>query len=509
MARTFNDPKPTGRVILLVDNSQEYLEATRLVLIHEGHDVLTANSGKEALRILAESSVDLVLLDFFLSEMTGEQVVAELRKFNETIQVILQTGNASENSPRELLKRLNIQGCYDKSEGTEKLLLWVDVGLKAAHTVSLLNRSKQKLNYILDITPEMHKIQPLDDLLQGILWQFSGLLGFGNFFLAALPNAAKTQSVPSTCESFLAMVKDDMALRIYAGIGKFAGKIILEDVLESEEIFIISEVLLEGKVKYYHGSTLIPLRVGDVPLGVIYLDENIIQETNLEILNIFANQAAVAIQNAQLYEMATIDQLTGVNVRRYSLQLLTKELRSAFHSKTPVSMMMLAIDNLKNINDSAGNSAGDRALALLGKVLKKATRPNDTIGRCGGDEFIIVLPNTDHIGANNVAERIIKMLNQEKVYGPGIVHSITGSIGIISLKPVNPSQNDFPHPVPHVFFQAMVQIFLKRADDMMNLAKKDGRNCYHCGEPMDWMSFTAAMDLYKLIRESNDSDKKD
>jgi diguanylate cyclase (GGDEF)-like protein len=497
MARKYKDQKSTGRIILLVDDNQEYLEATRLVLIHEGHIVLTASSGKEALKILSESSIDLVLLDFFMPEMTGEQVVTELRKFNQTIQVILQTGYASENPPRELLERLNIQGYYDKSEGTEKFLLWVDVGLKAAYTLSLLNKSRQGLNYILDITPEMHKIQPLDDLLRVILWQFSGLFGFGNSFLAVLPNATEAKRAPSTCESFLAMAKDDTALRIHAGIGKFEGKIILEDVLEVDEIFIIGETLLDGKVKYYQGCTFIPLRVGDTTLGVIYLDENIIQETDLEMLNVFANQAAVAIQNAQLYEMATMDQLTGVNVRRYSIQLLTKELRSAYHSKYPVSLMMLDLDNLKTINDNAGHSAGDQALASLGKVLKKATRPSDTIGRCGGDEFIIVLPNTDTSGVNHVAQRITRLLTEEKIYESGVVHSITGSIGIVTLKPVDTILNNFPHPVPHVFFQAMVQILLKRTDEMLYLAKDNGRNCYHSEEPMEWMDFTGAMDLYE------------
>ena len=66
--------------------------------------------------------------------ITGDEVVAQLRQFNTHVQVILQTGYASEQLPREMLRRLDIQGYHDKSEGPEKLLLWADVGLKAAYT---------------------------------------------------------------------------------------------------------------------------------------------------------------------------------------------------------------------------------------------------------------------------------------------------------------------------------------------------------------------------------------
>src|SRR5207237_9500123 len=142
-----------------------------VLLEREGHTVPTATNGAEALAILPQQKVDLLLLDYFMPGMTGEQVVAEVRKFDPFVQVILQTGYASEQPPRELLHRLNIQGYYDKSEGPDRLLLWTDVGLKAAYTVQLLHKSRQGLRYILDVTPELHRIQQLHDLLQGILLQ--------------------------------------------------------------------------------------------------------------------------------------------------------------------------------------------------------------------------------------------------------------------------------------------------------------------------------------------------
>ena len=84
--------------------------------------MLTATNGPKR-SASSRSSRSTLLLDYFMPGMTGEQVVAELRKFDPFVQVILQTGYASEQPPRELLHRLNIQGYYDKTEGPEQLSL--------------------------------------------------------------------------------------------------------------------------------------------------------------------------------------------------------------------------------------------------------------------------------------------------------------------------------------------------------------------------------------------------
>lgn len=509
MARKYKEEKSSGRTILLVDDNAEYLAATQMVLEHEGHKILSALSGPEAIEILKNNpAIDLVLLDYFMPEMTGEQVVTEIRKTNSTIQIILQTGYASENPPRELMRRLSIQGYYDKSEGTDKLLLWVDVGLRAAYTVNLLNKSRQGLSYILDVTPEMHKIQPLDDLLQGILWQFSGLLGFRNSFLAIMPpkenNSETVQK--SNYESFLAIMKEDSTLRIHAGIGKFNGKLLIEESLDKSDLDTVFRTLGSGSICYQNSSTFIPLRVGTTSLGIIYIDNVIINETDIDLLNIFANQAAVAIHNAQLYDLATRDNLTGTNIRRYAIQLLVREIRSSFHQKSFLSLLTFDLDNLKLINDSGSTSAGDRALSLLGKALKKATRINDFIGRLGGDEFLVALPETDQDGAANVAERINKILLLEKIYGPGIVHTLSGCMGIVTLKPVELNIEQFPHPLPHRYFQAMAHIILKNAEISMNLAKKAGNGSLKIADQMNWLRFEDAIEQFDKSDTANIDD---
>src|SRR5260370_14349898 len=164
MTRRAKVEQASGYTVLLVDDSPDYLQATRLLLEREGHNVLTATNGPEALGILPQQNVDLLLLDYFMPGMTGEQVVAEIRKFDPFVQVILQTGYASEQPPRELLHRLNIQGYYDKTEGPEQLLLWTTVGLKAAFTIQLLFKSRPGVAFILSKTPALHPIPPATTL---------------------------------------------------------------------------------------------------------------------------------------------------------------------------------------------------------------------------------------------------------------------------------------------------------------------------------------------------------
>ncbi len=137
MTRRLRHDRSSGYTILLADDNIDYLQVTRRLLEREGHTLLTASGGEEALAILRQAKIDLLLLDYYMPGMTGEEVVTELRKFNPHVQVILQTGYASEQPPRDLLRRLDIQGYYDKGEGPDKLLLWTEVGLKAAYVIQL------------------------------------------------------------------------------------------------------------------------------------------------------------------------------------------------------------------------------------------------------------------------------------------------------------------------------------------------------------------------------------
>jgi two-component system, cell cycle response regulator len=491
MTRKSQASKSSGFTILLVDDNLDYLETTRRLLEREGHNVLIAANGPDTLVILKDQKVDLVLLDYYMPGMTGEQVLIKLREFNTVVQVILQTGYASEQPPRELLKRLDIQGYYDKSEGPEKLLLWTDVGLKTAYHVQSLTKSRQGLQYILDITPDMHKIQPLRELLQGILLQVTGLLGVMNSFLAIVDGGGIRDAQKKGTGSYLFMLENDTDFVIRASTGSFTDDLKIGDIFDQDKIKAIHEILRRGTIDLFQETTIIPLKVGELAIGIIYFDRQVIQPQDQELMNLFANQAAVAIQNSQLYEMATIDPLTGLFVRTFFEKWLYRELRTAFRSQQPVSLLMVDLDKLKSINDLAGHLAGDRALATVGDILHQATRESDFAGRYGGDEFCVILPQTGEEGALFVGERIVNAFREKTITGSKGDLPLSASIGLSTLEPHTFTLSEIPHPIPLSYFETTIFDLIRNADDALYLSKKNGGNQLQSSAPIRWRPFTS------------------
>jgi diguanylate cyclase (GGDEF)-like protein len=477
----------SGYTVLLVDDNPEYLEATKLLLEREGHGVICAANGPDALAILHQQPIDLLLLDYYMPGMTGEEVVAQLRQFNPYIQVILQTGYASEQPPRELLRKLDIQGYYDKTEGPDKLLMWTDAGLKSAFTIQMLYKSRQGLRYILDTTPDLHKIQPLEDLLQGILCQVAGLLGAVNSFLAVLPDGGVTGGRPVEIESFVATMEDDMELTIRAGTGRFVGKRELGGLLEQENVHQIVDALRQVEIQVLEDVTIVPLRVGEATIGVVYLDRPAVRKDDIELLQVFANQAAVAIQNMQLYTMATLDPLTGAFARGFFDKWLLRELRTALRSQQPLTMLMVDLDAMKKINDTAGHLSGDQALIALGKALRQATRTTDIVGRYGGDEFAVVLPQSEAPGAEVVANRILTLIKDKTVGTDECRLPLRASIGLSTLTASTFSPAELPRPISQAYFQKMAEELIKNADAALYAAKKERDGRFHHGERTDWL----------------------
>jgi diguanylate cyclase (GGDEF)-like protein len=481
----------SGKTILLVDDNLEYLEATALVLEREGHVVLTAESGPAALGILRVTEVDLLLLDFFMPGMTGEEVLLELRKFNRHLQVILQTGYASECPPRELLQRLDIQGYFDKSEGPDKLLLWTDVGLKAAYSRQLLEKSRNGLEYILGVAPELYKIQPIENLLQGILLQVSGLLGTSNSFLAIMSpsdsglsdllNPSKSGE-PLQMEGFLAMLEDDTNINIRAGVGKYRAGMAFDELLNPESKQMILKTLSRGELFVGSGLTLMPLLVGALTLGIIYLETEVINPMDAELLKVFSGQAAVAIQNSQLYEMATMDPLTGVFVRRFYNHWIQRTLKNASRTRKPVGLLMVDMDCMKRINDGAGHLVGDKALVELARTLKESTRTTDFVFRFGGDEFTVILSETTSDGIMLVVNRILEKLRERIIRHPGGEFPLQASIGVAILSPPVSSQDQRDS----VFWNNLGQNLLREADAGLYEVKNDGRGKASALRTMVW-----------------------
>jgi len=163
----------------------------------------------------------------------------------------------------------------------------------------------------------------------------------------------------------------------------------------------------------------------------------------------------------ELRELASTDVLTGVNNRRHFIELFERDFKRAKRYETSLSLIMLDIDHFKSINDSYGHSVGDDAIKAMTHLCEESLRDTDVIGRIGGEEFAILLPQTDITGAWQIAQRIRLATEQHRFENnTEKTFSFTASFGVTELKTDDSSPDDL----------------LKRADIALYEAKSQGRN---------------------------------
>ena len=188
-------------------------------------------------------------------------------------------------------------------------------------------------------------------------------------------------------------------------------------------------------------------------------------DEDIESLSALAVQAGVAIENARLHRVverqAVTDALTGLANRRQFYEVLGREYERSQRFGTPLSLILLDIDDFKNINDTRGHLAGDAVLHGVAATLAELIREIDMAARYGGEEFAILLPQTAQEGAAQLAERLRREIATRPIrFGPDEIDGITASFGVA----VGPEDS-------------MTQIdLIASADAALYQAKRDGKN---------------------------------
>lgn len=198
--------------------------------------------------------------------------------------------------------------------------------------------------------------------------------------------------------------------------------------------------------------------------GYMYLSTRAIFNTfsweSYEACKILAGQAALQMENYSLKIISSIDKLTGVYTRKYFENVFEVQLKKAHKEKTSFSIIMLDIDKFKSINDNYGHQKGDEILSNIGRILLDTIRSSDICCRYGGEEFIILLPNTDIPLAESIAERL--RTSVEKAHLMGQNASLTISLGISSYPKFGEWRDEL----------------ISKADQALYYAKESGRNRY-------------------------------
>jgi diguanylate cyclase (GGDEF)-like protein len=178
--------------------------------------------------------------------------------------------------------------------------------------------------------------------------------------------------------------------------------------------------------------------------------------------------AAIALDNALAIEKAdalsVTDDLTLLSNSRHLNEVLRRETKRAMRSGRPLSMLFLDLDGFKQVNDSHGHLAGSKALVEAGAVIRSCARETDVVARFGGDEFALILPDTDPEGARRVAERIRDRVRSNIfLRSDGLTVRLTASIGVATLPDVAQTAEDL----------------LRVADTAMYKVKYEGKDGIH------------------------------
>ncbi|HCL57411.1 MAG TPA: hypothetical protein DHW82_10445 [Spirochaetia bacterium] len=246
---------------------------------------------------------------------------------------------------------------------------------------------------------------------------------------------------------------------------------IIEKVFSEGEALITTNACSEKKYLYqsvlnYGLKSILcsPIKYKNEIFGVCYLDnplaKGVFTMDDRELLNVLMTQAAISIENARLYQYAILDTLTQLVTRKHFYFLLQKEISRTLRYQAFFALLIIDLDDLKYLNENYGNEAGDEAIRAVAKIIRESCRNTDTPARFGGEQFAVILPETNLKGAEILAGRIVKKIENQKIDYQGYSLKTSASIGI-SLFPYHASNQE---------------TLIKTAEEALCVSKKGGKS---------------------------------
>lgn len=410
---------PQNYTVLIVDDLIQNIQVLATTLEAKGYSITYALSGKEALERLKAIQPDLILLDLLMPEMSGLEVCEEIRRNSDYshIPILFLTASHEEEHLLEAFEK----GAADyvtKPFRTAELLARVQTHIQLKYQTKKLQESEKKLNTIVTYIKDGILIVDHDGVVQFV-------------------NPAAVQMFD---KSFDDLLYHELGIPVVVGKAAELDIIRPNGVLGRAEITVGDAEWLDKKV------FIVSLR--DVS------ERNQIERK----LRIALNKQKVLSQ--KLKKLANTDALTGISNRRHILSILQKEFQRNQRYDQTFSLLMVDIDHFKLVNDTYGHPVGDQVLQEIAIFLGNSLRSVDTLGRLGGEEFLVVLPATTLDGALELGERLCSKVRNLNIETDAGFVQVTLSIGVT----VYNSEDSYD------------EVMLKRVDDALYKAKELGRD---------------------------------
>lgn len=422
--------------ILCVEPTKLYQELLQLVFTETDASCEFKSNGEEGLDALRNREYDLVCVSHQLGDMNSNEFLFQVKKikqqFRTPIILITSTDSASLRD-----KSLKI--------GFTEILNKTDINTLSMGLTRIVNRSKNRVHgHILYIEDRESDYTPVIGLLQKKGYSV-------DHFTSAEDALKKFEN-----KNYDIIITDVMLAGGMTGLGLVNSIRGRSDEKKNLPILVVS--VADDATRRVE---ILTLGASDYVCKPIIEDEFVARVNNLVQNKQLFDQ--VQEQREKLYEMATTDQLTGLQNRHSLTDISKKYLSESSRHGVPLSLMVIDLDHFKSVNDNHGHDKGDEVLSGIGELLKQSVRNEDMAARFGGEEFVILLHHCALESARVKAENIRKAIEQLQ---PGGL-TITASIGVAEFN--QSADADFA-------------TFFKFADEATYEAKQGGRNRVCCAD---------------------------
>ena len=396
--------------ILVVDDDQFYQEFCAEILGEEGYEVRTTSTAEKALEILRRQSFEIMITDLVMPGIGGIELLDRAKQLNSQMDVIIMTGFASVASAVQCLKS-NAADYLTKPINPEELKITVKRAIELRH--------------LFDENAELKTMLTLYEICQRVS------LCLDTDKLYGLSLDAVLQALPGELGLSLFRENGEWTVKAFRGMDQGEAEALMEEMLEHElrelpeRVLTVDEPSVSregapGQSLRIHSALLMPIRIPQQSEGALVAfrkdPSQAFDRMDLGTARFIAEQIHLSFENAREYvdaqRLVFIDDLTGLFNTRYLDMALPAEIKRAKRYQSHLSVLFIDLDFFKRVNDTYGHLVGSRTLIETAKVIKKCVREIDIVIRYGGDEFVVLLIETDRAGAVKVGERIRQTMDE-------------------------------------------------------------------------------------------------
>jgi two-component system, cell cycle response regulator len=477
-----SEPAPSGSHILIVDDDESLNRSLTSILGAEGYRISSRFSADGLIEFLDQNRIDLLILDIGLPRVDGFSVLEAIKK-NEAhhdLPILVLTGAPAGEVSVEALG-LGAADFVTKPFRLDDFLARIRAHLRAGRELKEARRRARSEAELTELLKEAASAASPAEIFQVLVRRIAAGLKISRCSIVLDDDNGETATVVAAYDS-PGLRHLTVELRRYP---ELLGPMLTQESLlianvHADPTFAPVRQLwrVEGRVVPTTSVAVVPFKVRGRRAAAFYLrtsgEDGVLAGEDLDYGAKVIEAATPILDKAydfeeairrqdEMRQLAETDPLTGLFNRRALRERLERELSRAQRTSNVLSCLMLDIDLFKRLNDTYGHELGDRVLVQLAESLRREQRAMDVLARLGGEEFVVLLPETGIRGARIYAERILRKVSAATLGSAQHPVQITVSIGIATFPDERVTDPDS---------------LLRLADNNLLRAKADGRNRY-------------------------------